>query len=168
MKIMKVYREYIPGVRLIGKRYTDADRKDEGGYAHKWKEWFDQNTAKTFVEMESLPGYEDVMIGAMYCKEEFEYWIGMFFPPETEVPEGFDYADLPKSDLGTCWLYGKESTGELYGPEPHHACMEALKKKGWDPKEEGWTFERYHCPRFTNEDGKGNVILDYCAHLKEE
>lgn len=39
MKIIKVYREHMPALRLIGKRYTDADRKDEGGYAHKWKEW---------------------------------------------------------------------------------------------------------------------------------
>jgi len=167
MKIIKVYREHMPALRLIGKRYTDADRKDEGGYAHKWKEWFDNNTANQFVGMKSLPGYEEVMIGCMRCDEDFEYWIGMFFPPETEVPEGMEYADIPKGDLGTCWIYGKESTGELYGPEVHSQCIRLLKEEGMAPTEKGWCFERYHSTRFTECDKKGNVILDYCVYLDE-
>lgn len=167
MKIIKVYQEHLPEVRLIGKRYTDADRKDEGGYRHKWKEWFKENTADAFVGMKALPGYANVMIGAMRCDEAFEYWIGMFFPTDTEVPEGMDFADLPKGDLGTCWIYGKESTGELYGPDVHNQCVRLLKEEGMTPAKKGWCFERYHCSRFSNPDEKGNVILDYCFYLEE-
>lgn len=167
MKMIKVYREHLPAVRLIGKRYTDADRKDEGGYRHKWKEWFDNQTADLFKGMKALPGYADVMIGAMRWEEDFEYWIGMFFPMDTEVPEGMAYVDLTERDLGTCWVYGKEATEELYGPEVHNQCIRLLKEEGMNPTAANWSFERYHCKRFTKPDEKGNVILDYCITLEE-
>jgi len=39
------------------------------------------------------------MSALMRCKdgEPFEYWIGMFMPANTVVPEGFAYVDFPQS-----------------------------------------------------------------------
>ncbi|HBT16022.1 MAG TPA: AraC family transcriptional regulator, partial [Firmicutes bacterium] len=32
VEIIKVYRESLPALRLIGKRYTDSDRGIDGGF----------------------------------------------------------------------------------------------------------------------------------------
>jgi hypothetical protein len=166
VEIIKVYREKLPELRLIGKRYTDNDRGTDGGYGWKWGEWFEKGYFKTLEGLGSLPENGDAYLGCMRCNGEFEYWIGMFFPKNTPVPEGFMYAAIPAGDVGICWLYGHENTGELYGAGPHNMCMEKFKEQGWEFADTPWFFERYNCPRFTEPDENGKVILDYGIYLK--
>lgn len=104
----------------------------------------------------------------MRQQDAFEYWIGMFFPEATPVPDGFMYVDIPSGNVGTCWIYGHESSGEFYGHEAYKLCASKIEEAGWKIAEESWFFERYNCPRFTSPDEKGNVILDFCFYLKEE
>ena len=108
--------------------------------------------------------YEDggAYIGLMRENEagSFEYWIGIFMPENTPVPEGFKHIDFQKGELGVCWVYGNES--EVYGLEGE--CGEKLEKEF--KINAGWCFERYVCPRFTTPDEKGNIILDICFYLK--
>lgn len=165
-EIIKVYRESLPSLRLIGKRYTDKDRDQYGGFGSKWEEWYEKGYFNVLQDMRSLPETEDAYIGCMRCTNEFEYWIGMFFPEHTAVPDGFMHIDIPSGDIGTCWIYGREDNGELYGQEPHEMCISKIKEEGWQIAEDSWFFERYNCPRFTAPDEKGKVILDYCICLK--
>jgi hypothetical protein len=37
-EIIKTYKEHFPAIRLIGKRYTDADRAN-GSFGAQWAEW---------------------------------------------------------------------------------------------------------------------------------
>lgn len=168
VEIIKVYRESLPTLRLIGKRYTNIDRGADGGFGGKWGEWFTNGYFTTLEAFGSLPANEGAYVGCMRCMEEFEYWIGMFFPEGTTVPDDFSYVDILKGDIGTCWIYGNENNGELYGMDPHNLCMAKITEEGWQLAEDSWFFERYQCPRFTSPDEKGNVILDYCAYLKSE
>lgn len=39
VEIINVYRQSIPAMRFIGKKYGDSDRVD-GGFGAKWGEWF--------------------------------------------------------------------------------------------------------------------------------
>ena len=98
--------------------------------------------------------------------EPFEYWIGMFTPENTIVPEGFEYIDFPKSELGVCWVYGKED--EVYCKESK--CAKRLSKEGYkvisDKDGAWWFFERYCCPRFTTPDDDGKIILDICHYIE--
>jgi len=32
----------------------------------------------------------------------------MLTPANTEIPEGFEYINFPKSELGVCWVSGKK------------------------------------------------------------
>ncbi|MGN6714677.1 hypothetical protein [Anaerocolumna jejuensis] len=41
-EIIKVYKEHLPAVRFIGKRYTNTDRCKDGGFGYKWEEWFER------------------------------------------------------------------------------------------------------------------------------
>ena len=169
-EIKKVYRQTIPATRFIRKKYSDSDREN-GSFAHKWQEWFAKGHFATLEKL--LPQgafFEDsgAYIGLMRWKEQepFEYSIGMFLPKDTEVPEGFDHVDFPESALGVVWLFGKEEN--LYCHED--ACYNTLVQKGekvvTDSKGALWFFERYVCPRFTNPDDQGNVVLDICYFIK--
>lgn len=169
-QIVKVYRQTIPAFRFIGKKYSNSDRQN-GTFGAKWSEWFQNGW---FDEVEALSTikneYEDsdLYVGLMRCKhnDAFEYWIGIFMPKDTKVKEGFSYVDFPESNLGVCWIYGKEN--ELYMHEDE--CGKRLEEEGYEiiPDEKGayWFFERYGCPRFTTPDDLGNVILDICYFVK--
>ena len=89
----QIITEYLPSLRFIGKRYTNADRI--GGFGHKWGEWF-----ASLEKLGELQDIENGYIGFMRCdfssiENTFEYWIGMFLPENTEAPVGFAFIDLP-------------------------------------------------------------------------
>ncbi len=98
--------------------------------------------------------------------EPFAYWIGMFTPENTPVPEGFGHVDFPAGELGVCWVQGKED--RVFCQEDK--CADRLKDEGFEVAADGegayWFFERYQCPRFTTPDGNGDVILDVCHFLR--
>ena len=166
VEIKKIYKEHMPSLRFIGKRYTDSDRQD-GSFGAKWREWFGNGYFDVIEKLGASPKNGDSYLGAMrVLGGEFEYWIGMLFPIDTQAPEGFESADIASMDIATCWLYGKEKNGELFGLEVHEKCVEEMAKQGFVRKGDDWCFERYNCPRFTSPDEKGNVILDYCIAIE--
>lgn len=168
MEVVKVYKESLPQVKLVGKRYTNADRDETGTFAGYWQQWFKDGWFDLLKQCARIPGMSDDFVGAMRMTGEgdgFEYWIGVFSASDAEVPEGFDSVQIPAGDVGICWLYGNDKSGELYSMEASDAAMAALTEKGWQFSEKGWFFERYNCPRFTTPDDKGNVILDIGAYL---
>lgn len=173
MEVKKVYKEDLPKVKLIGKRYTNADRDASGTFGGHWQQcfregWFDMLHACCT----GLSAVSEDSMGAMRMTGEgddsFEYWIGAFYAPDSPVPEGFEATEIAAGTLGVCWLYGNEKSGELYSMEASNLSMGAIREKGWRYSEQGWFFERYNCPRFTAPDENGNVILDICAYLTAE
>jgi len=166
-EITKVYKEHLPALRLIGKRYGEADCKN-GSYGHLWGEWFQNNRFATLEALGEVTNIENGYLGFMRCQPNPEYWIGMFLPPETTVPEGFDFVDLAEGDVGICWIKGNADDGKIFGM--HDECIKQLKANGMgayrmDSQGRCYFFERYNCPRFTTADEQGNVILDYGIYL---
>lgn len=171
-EIVKVYQQEVPATRFIGKKYGDADRVN-GMFGAVWGTWFENGW---FATLESRIGDAwkgvledgDAYIGLMRWKEgePFEYWVGMFAPADSEVPEGYAHCDFPAGALGVCWVYGKEA--EVYMKEGE--CGESLGKESMailaDAAGAYWFFERYACPRFTTPDEQGNIILDICHYVK--
>lgn len=160
-EIIKTFKENIPAMRFIGKKYEDIGH---------WEEWWQNGW---FDLLENAMGGVDKILGLwengggyVGVKRrtktgEFSYYIGMFTPENTPVPDGFMYIDFPNLSLGTCWIYGKES--EVHDTS---ACKQKLIENGmriWqDEKGAEWSFENCLCPRYTTPDNKGNIILDYC------
>lgn len=167
MEIKKVYKEALPAVKLIGKRFTEDERDASGTFAGHWGQAFQEGWFDVIMRNKSATGVSDDYLGVMRTREGdgMEYWIGMFRAPNAEVPAGFSAADIPGGDVGVCWLYGNEKNGELHGMEASNLSMTALKEAGFVDDDAGWFLERYNCPRFTTPDAQGNVILDICAYL---
>ena len=160
-EIIKVYKESVPAMRLIGKKYTNQDRVN-GLFGVKWDEWFKNNWFDQLEKLGTPDGLDNGYIGYMNCDEkgEFNYWIGVFTPENTTVPDGFDSLDFPAGSLGICHVYGKEP--EVYCNE--EMCCDKLKTEGYKVDDRG-CFERYNYPRFCEPDDKGNIILDVCFFL---
>ena len=106
-EIIRTFRDVMPAVRFIGKKYTDFDH---------WGEWFANGWFDTIEA--AMGGVEAITKiwenGGGYVGLErrrdgvlTEYWIGMFAPAGTAVPETFASMDFPKTALGVCWLYGR-------------------------------------------------------------
>lgn len=158
IKILEVKQESCPVARFIGKKYEGAPN---------WGEWWENNWFATLENIPFLPINDDGYIGAVHVADGMpERWIGMFFPADTEVPEGFEYVDIESLDYAVFYLYDKENSGEFFTMETHNMCLEELKAYGFKRKEDDWCFERYNCPRFTTPDENGNVILDYAISIQ--
>lgn len=172
MEIRRVYRQGLPKCTLVGRRFTNRDRDENGTFARYWQQSAEEGWFDALGRCKAIPGVSGDRLGAMRMAsggpESFEYWIGALFSPDTQVPEGFESVGIPAGDAGICWVYGSGRTGELFGMEASQAVMAALAGEGWHAAEGGWMFERYNHPRFTVPDEKGNVILDIGAYLAGE
>ncbi|MCL2507860.1 MAG: hypothetical protein FWF05_01650 [Oscillospiraceae bacterium] len=175
-KVIKTYRQSVPAMRFVGKMYGDHDRGPNGMFDIRWGEWHSNGWFKLLEEACPKADFEnaDACVGLMRWKgdgddkEPFQYWIGMFFPENTSVPDGYGFVDFPASDLGVGWLYGKESY--IYCKE--HLAAKSCEKQGMkiiaDDQGACWFFERYACPRFAAPDKRGKVILDICHYVEKE
>lgn len=169
---IKTYRESVPAMRFIGKKYGNEDRVD-GNFGKHWHDWFNNGWFEILekkYDLKSVYEHGDAYIGLMRWKEgdPFEYWIGAFCPEGAEVPEGFSFVDFPESDLGVVWVQGEAD--EVYGLE--YECANICIKEGYkiitDDQGAYWFFERYVCPRFTTPDESGNIILDICHYIEKK
>lgn len=164
--IIKTYEEFAPAARFVGRRYTEADRAD-GTFSRVWDEWlisgrFDTlrglmgaDWAKAFPEAGSPIG-----LMRLFENGAFEYRIGMFLPPETEAPEGFEFLDAQKTSQAVCLVLGDEP--DIYFQAEN--ALSILRDSGYEPllDEAGclWVQERYHRERFHQKRPDGLKTLD--------
>lgn len=167
-EIKRVYSQSMPAMKLVGRRYTEADRQN-GTFGCKWSEWFENDLFSPLKMPDTAEPFEDcdAYIGLCRMKEgePFEYWIGVFLPPDFPVAEGYDSVLLDAGEIGVAWVCGKEP--DIY----FCCCLEKLKEAGleWTADKNGvkWCFERYVRPRFLAPDENGDVILDMCYYVTE-
>jgi len=168
IEIKKVYKQFIPQTRFIGKKYGDSDRID-GGFGFAWQQWLEQNWFDDIIKaaggqdiVNNLYEDGDACLGLMRYKEgePFEYWIGLFTPTNTTVPDSFEFIDFEQSYCGISWYYGQEP--EIYGKE--ELAMNKLEENGMsmiaDKQGAYWFFERYSPSRFHQKDEHSCVTLD--------
>lgn len=172
-EIIKCYRQSIPASRFIGIKYGIGDTINRS-FGIKWREWMSTNrfdSLKALFTIEYLAENEDgaAYVGLLRWKkdESFEYWIGMFLPAGTVVPQGFAYHDFPAARLGVCWVRG--SRAAIFFHE--EKCDERLISDGMKiiTDEQGalWYFKRFTFSRFEKPDENGQVIVDICHFIAE-
>ncbi|MGN1021698.1 MAG: hypothetical protein ACI4O7_15145 [Aristaeellaceae bacterium] len=146
-------RTTLPALRLIGRTGTRWADWWAGG-------WFDA------LEHHTVPPYDpDYLDCIRACDGQEEAWIGMLFPADAPVPEGYRAIGLPAGDYALILLRGREDDPGLYGSSARALCLQAMEALGMTPAP-GLTLVRYNCPRFTTPDAEGCVIVDYLLPLK--
>ena len=173
-EIIHVYKEHLPRLRFIGKRYTNADRTS-GGFGEKWGEWFQKGWFEVLEKLGRAENIEKGYLGLTRCNNHdkentLEYWIGMFLPPDTVAPEGYGFIDLDEGDVGVCWIKGREDDGSIFGM--YDACIAKFQENGMehfrrDDEYRVCVFDRFNHPRFTEKDEEGNAVLDYGIYLTD-
>jgi len=171
---INTYRQTLNPVRFIGKKYASGGEAwDNFDWASGW-DAYDPATDNCFLKRLKIdhtkiyadgnPQDGSALIGLMRHPDgdhkQFEYWLGFFTPENTPVPEGFEYADFPKTGVGVCWIYGKAD--EAIGVEP--LSYEKLISEGFEPIDDWW-FERY-VPHREKADKNGYGIIDICFFVK--
>jgi hypothetical protein len=175
-ELIRCYEEAAPAARFIGKKYHNEDRGPDGGFGGQWTAYMEKGWNKLLEK--AAPGADALFpdglshIGLMCWskdaeKEPFEYWVGIFAPPETKVPEGFESVDFASATLGVAWIRGDEQ--DLYGHEGECAglCMKnGMRIASVGGSERAWYFfERYANGRFGEKDAEGKTILDICHFI---
>jgi len=168
VEIIKTYKQSLPAARLIGKRYTDLDRGPLGAFGNLWVDWYTKKYYAPLMSLGPIPENEKAHVGFMRWRDGLEYWTGILLPADTPVPDGYQYADIPKGNIGICWLQGYANKGELYGEYTHNLCKAKLMEEGMQIADQSWFFERFVHSRFAIPDEQGRVILDYCIYIKTE
>jgi predicted transcriptional regulator YdeE len=165
-EIIKAYKQEVPAMRFIGKKYTDKDRgvecKTFGPAWHQWfeKGWFD--LLRNHIPKDFINAYAEAeaCIGLMSdFDSEIQYRIGYFAPKDTPVPDGFEYVDFPAGNIAVCLVQGKQH--EVFFQEAN--CVKRIEQEGIG-KCADWCFERY-TNRYSEPNENGDVILDVCFYL---
>jgi predicted transcriptional regulator YdeE len=161
VEIIKVYEQKLPAMKFIGKKYTGKDMENHS-FSNKWDEWFKNGWFDVLEKISKVDFFEDsdAYIGLEKMSETvFEYWIGMFVSVDTAVPEEFLSIDFNSEKVAVCWVKGKMPEVFMQWEE----CKNKIEENNYNFKEINgyyWSFERYSCPRFTEEASDGTVILD--------
>ena len=66
IRITRVYREHFPALRLIGQRYTNDDR-GEDGFAHQWNEWRREDRFDRLMQATGVAPVDPDTLGLMTC-----------------------------------------------------------------------------------------------------
>jgi predicted transcriptional regulator YdeE len=158
----------LPKVLLIGKQIrlnTESFMKGENPIPEFWDEVF---AHKYFEQLEAQTdkiydgSYVGVMLDWMRGDGEFSYVIGMLMMEDATVPDGFVAYPLGDQDVAVGWIKGEY--GDVIG-NAHRLTEEALKLHGRNNLNMNWFMELYNCPRYTNPDENGHIILDYYIPL---
>jgi AraC family transcriptional regulator len=170
--IYKTYQQKIPALRFIGKKYTEPPSESVFDRIRVNLDNWRVNSVFDAIEQQSGKDpkmiYEggDSYVSLMRKKSDgfFEYWLGMFMPENTEVPDGYEKMDFPESTLGVCCVYGKRDLIIKYDLD----CRKKLAEEGICKTEEtdtGWFFQRFNWRRYFETDVYRKRILEYCYFM---
>jgi len=152
----------LPALRVIGKAVHPKMDMKENPIPAFWEKCFSDGTFKVLSELPAEhvdKDYVGLMCDWGEGQETWTYICGMLLAAGTPVPEGFDYKDIPAATAAVAWIQGPEKENYQVA---HPLTQQELEKRGFRfDQSAGWCMEYYNCPRFTQAQPNGDVILDY-------
>ena len=147
----------MPDIVVVGKSldvdWTEVHRKNP--IPDFWQKCFAEGIFKKLEEMKEYV-YDPAYVGYMTMTS---YTCGMMMKLGCPVPGGFNLCEIKPTKVAVGWVKGREH--EVY-MQAHSLTEKGLEEWGYmyNPDSK-WSMEVYNCPRFTEKDEYGNVILDY-------
>ncbi|MDR0949119.1 MAG: GyrI-like domain-containing protein [Lachnospiraceae bacterium] len=147
----------VPETRFIGKQYDH------------YPNWGDAWANGWFEQIEAMGAQSPINDGS-YCVlygKDNNHWIGEFMEAGTPVPEGLDFVDIPESQAVLFFIKGKQGDcfTTAYNTDVINGLIEQLGLPHPADDRKLKAFERDNCPRFTDPDEEGNLILDYIVFM---
>jgi len=156
----------MPAMRVVGKGMRPLFKDVQGPdnpLPKLWEQCFSDGTMAALDQLQDV-SIDDAYVGWMAewdeSTQQFLYIVGKLVEPGTPVPDGFEHRDVAPCTAAVSWVQGPETS--IYS-QAHQLAEAAMKEQGYvyDSSAGGWSMELYNCPRFTNPDAEGRVILDY-------
>jgi len=164
--IITTYKQKLPSLRFIGKKYSAADFsfKTLLGNLDDWcfKKIFEAIEKQSDKDLNAL--YEGGNSYTALIKNNV-YWMGMFMLEGTAVPQGYEMIDFPASNLAVCSVYGKRSDVINYDSECRKKLLEEGLEFSKDKDGNSWFFLRFNWRDFFKEDKFGKRVLEYCYYI---
>jgi len=156
-ELIEFFIKDLPKLRVVGKTIgVDWQKIGENNPIPAfWDKCFKDGT---FAKIEENPDriHDPSYVGYMTMNS---YTCGMLVQPDFPVPKGYQFNDLEPVKVAIGWIKGQDKDVFM---NAHSLTDKALRTMGYIFNEKsGWSMELYNCPRFTERDAAGNVIMDY-------
>lgn len=153
VEIVKMHTVNLPALRLIGKPCNCEIHN----FVADWGEWMENGWFEQLEKLGTAPENGDMYLGV--TDNNGGYWIGLLFPPNTPVPKGFGYMEVPAARYAIAQFDGKKDK-ELLNVDGINLIIEEMHKRGLTPTPlwSGWCIERYS--RQLNQERNGKVLLE--------
>lgn len=164
-KLVNLQVKELPRMYVVGRAIRVKMDMEENPIPALWDRCFAEGTFETLEALEDYHLDKDY-VGWLgdWSEDSFVYICGMLMKPEVPVPEGFDWRELAPAKAGVGWIKGRVPEVLFHA---HDLTLEALLEAGYEPDHgAGWSMELYNCPRYTNPDENGELILDYYIAVK--
>ncbi len=166
-KIIKCEVCELPEIYVIGKQITvNVPNSPEKNPIPKfWEECFSDGTFENLMDHKEYL-FNDAYVGWMsdYSEENgiFTYICGMLMRSDRMIQsDGYVSRKIDPVTVGIGWIQGRSTPDVCYAA---YSLMEkALDESGYSCENPAWCMELYNCPRFTQPDANGDIILDYCV-----
>ena len=155
----------LPDILIVGKEIRhsmEALMKGDNPIPAFWDLCFSEGI---FAELEDQsgnihdPAYVGVMVDWDRGDGDFSYIVGMLMKTGADVPDGFICREVNATKVAIGWIKGADVADVC--SKAHEYTEKALKAEGFTCKKITWCMELYNCPRFTEPDENGDIILDY-------
>lgn len=147
----------MPKVLVLGKTLEVDWMKihEENPIPAFWDECFRTSMFKVLEAMKDFV-YNPAYVGYMNMHS---YTCGVLMKIGCPIPEGMTVHEITPTKAAVGWIQGHEKDVFM---NAHKLTETALEEWGYKYNPDcKWSMEFYNCPRFTEKDDQGRVILDY-------
>ncbi len=166
VKVINFQVKQLPQLWVVGKALKVDMTMQQNPIPDFWGQCFKEGV---FDVLENISDYhlDNSYVGWMgdwqNGDSKFTYLCGMLMKVNTPLPEGFIYREIAKCKVAISWIQGLEA--EVYA-QALELSEKELEANGYQAKCFDWCMELYNCPRFTQKNEDGEIILDYYLPLK--
>lgn len=165
VKIIKTEINQLPEVFVVGKKITVKmpNKPEINPIPALWDTCFSDNTFDYLMKYRDLL-FNDAYVGWMsdFSSDNgtFTYICGMLMKSDNlSLDDGFVSRKIEPVTVGIGWIQGSTVPEICFAA--HSLVEKAVQEKGYSCNHATWCMEVYNCPRFTQPDENGEIILDY-------